>query len=446
MRSAYFLAGFLCLTGCSDGVGEQSANVEDATDRATWVRAELTQRNAWLSDDVRALKYGKMSESPFSFYRGSNHLFWADHARDERLETFAVRTWVQGDLHVNNYGAFHDDIGRIIYDLNDFDEAIVADYQIDLWRAAVSLVLVAQEQQLEEQAEDSVLAFVESYLDTVETYRGNDDEQKHVVDADNAYGRLDEFLEDVAGDESRVKMLDKWTTLVDGVRTLNTEYKKLAVVGDALDADIRAAMPGYGQTLSGKLDYDDAYFAVKSVAHRLNAGVGSLGVARYYLLIEGPSADQNDDVILDVKMTLRPTGLEYDGTLDYPFQSDARRSVIAQKAMGTGVDDHLGWLSLDDDFAVRERSPFKETFPTTELTSEKRLRKLAEQWGAVLATAHARADEDFDDAYVPYSFDKQLFKATDGQHDEVGALVLDVARAYAEQVTFDYQAFLPLVP
>jgi len=64
----------------------------------------------------------------------------------------------------------------------------------------------------------------------------------------------------------------------------------------------------------------------------------------------------------------------------------------------------------------------------------------------VLATAHARADEDFDDVYVPYSFDKQLFKATDGQHDEVRALVLDVARDYAEQVTLDYEAFLTLLP
>ncbi len=189
-----------------------------------------------------------------------------------------------------------------------------------------------------------------------------------------------------------------------------------------------------------------AYFAAKSVAQPLHAGVGSLGVARYYVLIEGPTADLDYDIILDVKQTLSPTGLQFLDDLPYPFEHHAERAVVAQKALGTNVDDHLGWLMLDGvAFLVRERSPFKEAFPTDELTSHTRFTKLAEQWGAILATDHCRADRDFDDALVPQSFDQAIDELTDGQHDEVRALVRELAGTYANQVEQDFQAFLPLV-
>lgn len=68
---------------------------------------------------------------------------------------------------------------------------------------------------------------------------------------------------------------------------------------------------GYGETLTGGLGWDTDYFRVKSVARRLAAGTGSLGTPRFYLLIEGPSADQDDDVILDVKRQGTPTAHAY---------------------------------------------------------------------------------------------------------------------------------------
>ena len=66
---------------------------------------------------------------------------------------------------------------------------------------------------------------------------------------------------------------------------------------------------------------------------------------------------------------------------------------------------------------------------------------MAEQWGAILATAHARADQDFDETLVPYSLDKQVDELTDHRHDEFRKIVRDVARGYADQVAADYAAF-----
>ena len=68
----------------------------------------------------------------------------------------------------------------------------------------------------------------------------------------------------------------------------------------------------------------------------------------------------------------------------------------------------LELAALGRHFLVRERSPFKESFDTTQLTSRTRITKLAEQWGATLATAHARADRDHNPAVIPYEFEKEV--------------------------------------
>lgn len=421
--------------------------------RADWVRAEITTVNEWLSDADRAAKYDKMAASAYSFYRGTNHIFWADLAGDPRLEAYGgseeTETWLQGDLHAYNYGTFDNDEGEIVYDLNDFDEGVVADYQLDVWRMAVSIVLVANENGLEDPSE-IVDAFSESYLDALASYRGNRDEDDRIFTAENTYGRLDELLEEVEEDESRLEMLDVWTVLGEDGRTFDFASEKLEEVDDELRAAIEGAMLGYGETLSGGIDWDPSYFEVRSIARRLHAGTGSLGTPRFYVLIEGPTTATDDDVILDVKRQGEPTGLRYlpertRASHALWFEHGAERVVTAQRALGVDVDDHLGWMLLDDGgYSVRARSPFKDELDTEDLDSMTRMTKLAEQWGEILATAHARADRDFDEDFVPYSFDREVDERTDGDHEGFRRVVRELAVAYAAQVERDYRAFLEL--
>ena len=98
-------------------------------------------------------------------------------------------------------------------------------------------------------------------------------------------------------------------------------------------------------------------------------------------------------------------------------------------------------LSADGYYSVRERSPFKKSLETTELTSKKSFEKVVKQWARILATAHARADKDFDTSLVPYSFEDEVGKLTDGNHKAFRELVRDVAFAYAKQVEEDYDDF-----
>lgn len=413
------------------------------------VIAMIAAWNHDLSAADRDAKYCKMAQSPFAFFRGTNHLFWTDLAGDPRLDEFGssgTRTVIQGDMHAANLGAFDDDGGVVVYDLNDFDEALVADYQYDLWRMATSIALVARAADLGEH--DPIDDFTEAYLDAMHAFHGTDDE----IDAVALPAVLDDFVDHVSDHESRAEMLDDWTIVDAGGRRFDLTNPELAAVDAAREAELRAAMPAYGATLSGGLSFDPAYFAVKSVAARLDAGIGSAGRPRFYLLVEGASSADADDRILDVKLETLPTAYVFlpaaeRAAYDAAFPNPAERVAHAEKAMLDHVDDHLGWMHLSDgDYAVRERSPYKKSYALDEIDSAGELEDLATAWGTILAADHARADRDFDSALVPGSVDAAIDNLTDHHHDDVRDLVRDLARAYADQVEADYATFVAGVP
>ncbi len=447
-----------------------SAAIAQNIERSTEVVSAIEKENQKLcqnqSPDVCACtellreKSCKMSDSAFPFYRATNYLFWHDFSEDERLKEFGnekTKTWLLGDLHVDNFGTFDNDEGEIVFNLNDFDESVVADYQYDVWRMAASMVLVTRElnsfsTEPEKQAQ-IIDAFAESYLDTLADYRGNEREVKTSFTLDSIDVNLSELIEKNRAKKkpkkARKKMLEKWTNK-EGDQLANEKKlaeKKLAKISPDRKKEIKEAMSDYGKTLSGKLDYKPDDFKVKDVAQRLGAGLGSLGTPRYYVLIEGESDEPSDDRILDVKRQSKPTaytflGQKWQGEYDRRFKNDAQRHALAYRALIKDADDYLGWMELSDGvYSVRECSPFKDGILTTNLNSEQAFTDMAKLWGQILATDHARADKDFEQDLIPYSFEKQVDELTNGHHKEFRALVRQVAFEYAERVQADYEAF-----
>lgn len=462
--AAACLALLAPLAGCAaagvEGAGWEGSAARGgalAQTRTSHVVAEIQAANAWVGDAARAEKYAAMKASPFAFFRGSNHLYWKDLGQAPELDAYggaaATRAWLGGDMHVDNTGSFDDDQGTIVFGLNDFDEAVIADYQLDVWRLATSLALVARENGGFSAAEEEAVldAFTEHYLDAMAAYAAGSGEATRRFTAGNTYGLLDDFLSGVAASESRAEMLDAWTVKVGGVRRFDTSGNPdLAPVSAAVDSDVRGHMSAYRATLSGGgTSLPSSYFTVKSVAARLHAGVGSLGATRYYVLIEGPSSSQGDDRILDVKAQRAPSSWAYVSAAAVS-QTDAacggdtaRRAALAYKALGYRVDDLLGWVTLSDGsaYTVRERSPWKGTLDTADLDTMARITNLAEQWGEVLAAHHARADRDWDASIVPASVDGEIDARTDGDHTGFRALVRAVALEYADQVHLDFASF-----
>src|SRR5215472_407642 len=88
------------------------------------------------------LKYQLMAQSPFGYFRGAVPVMAADLSV---LPNTGIITEICGDAHVRNLGAFAAPDGRLVFDINDFDETIRAPFEWDLKRMATSLVLAGRE-------------------------------------------------------------------------------------------------------------------------------------------------------------------------------------------------------------------------------------------------------------------------------------------------------------
>ncbi len=422
-------------------------------DRASRVVNALTAWNEHLTADDLHQKYCRMAESPFVFYRGTNHLFWADFAGDWRMNRFGsyrTRTWLQGDAHAENMGAFTSHAGDLIYGLNDFDESLLADYQYDLWRFAISLVLVARRNGgFSGKAKANIInALCDAYLDTMASLTGKIKPSNIILTTKKSSGVLRRFMKETEKGSSRKKMLKKWTTGSKDDQLFAPRPGKLDAASSWERGDILAAMPDYFETLPKKTKASQKFFKVLDIARRLSAGTGSLGTPRYYVLIRGEGSSWKDDRILDVKRQTRPSGLERlsaEEQIDYArdYQNDAHRHAVAYDALGKQPDHLMGWMRLHDGYySVRERSPFKETFSTESLTTEDTFVEMAETWARVLASDHACAVRDLRVDGKSYSLAREVDRLTRDRRPEFLALVRDAAFEYATQVEADYAAFL----
>ncbi|MEE3110448.1 MAG: DUF2252 family protein [Pseudomonadota bacterium] len=415
----------------------------------------IQQANAPLSTAHRQAKYAKMAASPYRFFRGSNHLYWQDVWHDWRFALFGgwpnTQTWLQGDAHAYNFGAYghHDD--QVRYGMDDFDDALIGDYQYDVWRLAISLVLDARENaELSPKAIDKALnKLLEGYMDTLSVHR-EDDVAIHAITLDNAKDPLKSFMGKVADKQSRARMLEKWTTLdPDKGRQFAERPGKLAnLPADVASQLSRIVEQEYQQTLQHPIkESDPQHFRVKDTARRLDAGTGSLGVERYYVLIEGGADHEHDDVILDIKEQVTPEAYRLMDKAQQQawrklFPNEGIRHAAAFHAIAEHPDAYLGWLTMNGKvFSVRERSPFKKDYPTHKLSSGKAYRKLARQWGEILAREHLRGAQALNRGKAA-PFANAVCQRLEGREEQFIGVVATLAKAYADCVTQDYQVFM----
>ena len=80
-------------------------------------------------------------------------------------------TWIQGDLHMENFGAFQNEHGEIVYDVNDFDEGYIGSYLYDILRMSVSIALFCEAQSInEEEQKKRIVHYLESYYQQLKRF------------------------------------------------------------------------------------------------------------------------------------------------------------------------------------------------------------------------------------------------------------------------------------
>ncbi|WP_196892861.1 DUF2252 family protein [Aureivirga marina] len=412
---------------------------------------EIREQNDIISFESKTKKYFKMAQNPYAFYRGSNHLYWEDFFNDWRFRFFGGRpetlTWVQGDAHIYNFGAFSNHQGEVIYGLNDFDDSIVADFQYDLWRMAISIVLDARVNGIFDfkQQKAALDSFINAYLEKISFFSNREFWTEWHYTKKTTDGKLKKFLKKVEKKKSRLKMLDKWTIGEGNNRKFNLELEKLDGISEVLNIKIKESFIEYSKNLSSTTL---ANFTILDIAERQGAGTGSLGTKRYYVLIKGDEATNHLPIILDVKKQQMPPACakmnteeieEYKNT----FKHEGERHMLAFKAIAEHPDQYLGWLELEDEiYSVRERSPFKEAFPTEKLKLEEDFYMISQQWGKILATEHQRAAYKLHKDYDPFVFSKYLVSKIHTDKEKFMFTVREIAFNYADCVEEDWRSFV----
>jgi uncharacterized protein (DUF2252 family) len=191
-----------------------------------------------------------MAADPFAFYRGSACVFYAD--LDDREDRWADertgRVWIQGDLHTENFGTYMDGAGKLIFDVNDFDEAFVGHFTWDLQRFAASVALTCWQKALSDSViRDLITTFVRAYLDQVRWFRETDDDSSFALNLDTARGAVRSALQS-ARLSTRYAMLDR-TTHVDESDRRFRENSGVRRLDDEEYARVNAAFEAYQESI-----------------------------------------------------------------------------------------------------------------------------------------------------------------------------------------------------
>ena len=213
--------------------------------------AWLGKRLTILEEDLE-LKHTHMAEDPFPFLRATFYR-WAQVWPEICPELAkAPHLLAVGDLHVENFGTWRDIEGRLIWGVNDFDEAYPMAYTNDLVRLAVSAHLAIAANHLIIKAEDACTVILEGYREGLQA--GG---QPFVLEENH------DWLREAAWGELR-DPVQFWKKM-DGLPTIKGDIPKGARKG------LEALLPERGLTYR--------------VAHRV-AGLGSLGRERYVALAD----------------------------------------------------------------------------------------------------------------------------------------------------------------
>ncbi|MGP3921671.1 DUF2252 domain-containing protein [Streptomyces sp. 8N616] len=406
-----------------------------------------------LSADPAAfrVKFRKMAASAFAFYRGTACLFYKDleEGRDSGpyLDDRTARVWIHGDLHAQNFGTYMDSNGRLIFNVNDFDEAYVGPFTWDLKRFAASVALIGYTKALsDEMISDLVRTYAAAYRERIHALAtGAKNDEVPPFTLDTAEGPLLDALRD-ARSLTRFGLLDSMTEIRDFERRFAP-----GVGAIELDAATRykvlAAFDGYLETLpESSLARPDSY-RVKDVVGRRGIGIGSAGLPSYNILLEGNSDALENDVVIYMKQAQTPAVSRHitDERVRGYFQHEGHRTVISQRALQDHADPWLGWTELDGSGQlVAEVSPYAVDLDWSDIDDPAEISEVVADLGRATATMHAAADDESGHSLVPFSTERAIDAAIAADEDGFAGLLVDFAHSYGARARSDHQIFVDL--
>jgi uncharacterized protein (DUF2252 family) len=348
---------------------------------------ELDRERTARFPHLLAHKAARMTASPLALLRGAAPIFYEVLERHPALgEGPKDEGWLVGDAHLENFGAFRaaaltvketrasHAAERVVFDLNDFDEAFVGPWRLDVLRLTTSLILGGRELGADGRRTLELCdAMLDAYV-AAAFHRRRAPQPPHPVVA----------LVDKVRARTRAELLDGRTEVVRGGRRFvrGDRYealpRKLREKAERAFAKYAKKLPRGERPPDGALDVMDAAFRV--------AGTGSLGCLRVALLVRGKGG-ADGAWIFDMKEEGEPSAA---CLVRVPRMDPAERVCDALRATLVRPPRMIGTTRLRGaSMFVRRLTPQEDKLDWTRLGAAD-LDPVARHLGALLGAAHRR--------------------------------------------------------
>ncbi|MGF7238044.1 MAG: DUF2252 domain-containing protein [Frankia sp.] len=402
--------------------------------------------------DLVPIRYQRMVESPFRFYRGAAAIMAADLASTPRT---GINVQLCGDAHMLNFRLLGSPERHLMFDINDFDETLPGPWEWDLKRLTASLVIAARGNGFNRKTRrDIVERTVRAYQDWMAKFAEMTDldvwyAREDVDELRNQYGgvldrtgqrRVSKTVRQARGRDN-LQASSKLTEMVNGEPRFAPDPPLLVRISDLLRSDesdalmrvLSGIVDSYGETLETDRQVLLRRYRLVDVARKV-VGVGSVGTRCWVGLLIG--RDDSDPLILQFKEA-GPSVLE-DHLPPSEYENSGLRVVAGQRLMQAASDIFLGWQRVTGvdgqprDFYVRQLRDWKAVVVAEDMRPIG-MGAFGTLCGATLARAHAR------------SGDRIAIAAYLGKGRSFGRAMTRFAEAYADQNEADHAALVEAV-
>ena len=392
-----------------------------------------------LVPELLPLRRERMSASAFAFFRGSVELM--DYVLDYQAST-EIPAVVCGDAHLGNFGFYASPERRLVFDLNDFDEAGVHPWEWDLRRLLVSIFLAARDSNFKpKKVEKLVQAASASYRDALQRmfdqttldrfYRDNE------VQAVLNFGGAPEDTADLiaglvkkAQKRNSEQVVRKFTvTNSRGERQFKENAPRSVHVDRQTTHDLKVGIQDYLLNVRTDVALLLSQYEVTDII-RHSVGVGSFGSLCYLVLL---TSTDGSHLVLQIKEALptRQVGSRSRPALTAAMElTEGQRIVSSQRILQATSDAFLGYFQVGDkSFYVRQFRDMKASIdiPTVDWGQ---FQAYANTCAMILAKAHAQSPT------------AAMIRGYVGHSTKFDEAMAKWAAAYVTQVDNDYQDFL----
>jgi uncharacterized protein (DUF2252 family) len=376
------------------------------------------------------IKYERMAASPFGFFRGAVPVMASDLSL---MPHTGIVNQICGDAHVCNLGAYAAPDGRLVFDINDFDETIRGPFEWDLKRLATSLVLAGRENGAKRaQCEEAVYGLIARYRKCVDMFarmpvlemaRYQVHRLQRITPVSTALLKAERSTPMHTLEQLTVPEMSRGAET--GRRIFKENKPLLTRISSGQARAVLASLHEYKKDLLPERQHFFAQYRPIDVGFKV-VGTGSVGLRDYLVYFEGNG--RGDPLFLQVKE--EPASgyakyLEYHGP-----HHQGQRVADGQRAMQFLSDPFLGWTTIANrQYLVRQLNDHKANIEIADLKGLGLL-EYAEMCGELLARGHSR------------SGDACILAGYIGTGRRFAEAMVKFAESYADQTERDWETLL----